>query len=71
MLGKVFLFLVCYNGCGKNRFLANGEAASFREKAGFFPEIAFWGKSSPETLDRQADGHSAVPADLQAQLTLV
>ena len=34
-------------------------------------EIAFWGKSSPEDLDRQADGHSAVPADLQAQLTLV
>ena len=41
MLGKVFLFLVCYNGCGKNRFLANGEAASFREKTGFFPKITF------------------------------
>ena len=63
--------MVCNNGGGKYRLCANGKAASFREKAGFFPEIAFWGKSSPETLDRQADGHSAVPADLQAQLTLV
>ena len=41
-------------------FLANGEAASFREKTGFFPKITFRCKSSSQSLNRKTDGHGTV-----------